>query len=178
MYSSFFNHAPKYSDWDFQTQQGQTHYPECGSWMCPYRKKEALETSQPQTLPQHRYPSKSRASGSYTSMFLQHHHPPFAYLVLPLNQFVSSGIAMSTIPHNSDSCLGSNIFSLKLQMCLLLFGVWKMRAEKRHEEMRRGHVKILSVFLSRLNSGALPLERPNAPLLPTAVHTTWPCLMV
>lgn len=55
-------------------------------------------------------PNKSRASGSYTSMFLQHYHLPFAYLVLPLNQFVSSGIAMSIIPHNSDSCLGSNIF--------------------------------------------------------------------
>lgn len=46
-----------------------------------------------------------------------------------------------------------------------------MRAEERHEEMRRGH-KILSVFLSRLNSGTLPLELPNAPLLSTAVHTT------
>lgn len=48
-------------------------------------------------------------------------------------------------------------------MCLLLFGILKMSAEERHEEMGGGRMKILSVFLSRLNSGALPLEHPNAP---------------
>lgn len=164
--------------------KGRHHYPDYGSWMCPFSKKEALQTSQlqlvTQTLPQLRHSRKSQASGSCTGVFLWHCHLPFAYLVLLLNQFVSNGTAMSFIPHNSESCFGSHHFSF-IKTPSVFVTVWSLRAASwgKTKEMRRRHKNILALFSEvPVNSGPLPLEHPSAHLISTAVHTTRPYSMV